>query len=528
MRLRALLSGSGRSVAANATIVAAAFAASRALGMVREMVIAARFGTGETYDAYVAAFRVPDLLFALVMSGAFGAAFIPVFGGYLAQGDGERAWRLANTLLTWTTVVFLAIAQLIFLFAEPLIGEIVAPELPPDGQRLAVDLTRVLLLSPLLLGFGAAGKGMLEAQDAFTLPAVAPILYTLGSIAGAVFLAPLFGIYGLVWGVILGAAAYMVVQFAWLLRNGLQIRPSLSLRSDGVGQVARLMGPRVLGQSASQVNLIVMTNFASRLGDGSISAVNYAQQLVMLPLGILAMSLSTVIFPRMSRQFATGRIGGLRRTLVAGLGPLIFLTIPATIVLIVFRTSIVHVLFQYGSFSSESTELVAEAVGLFALSLLARSLIEPITRAFYAMHDTRTPVVIAVMMVLVNIALTWVLVEWLGFAGVPLSLSITYTARLVALGGILSRRTGGAARQLLATTGRMVPPALAMTAVSLALMDPMARVTDPTLGRSVGDYVIFAVALAGVSGVYGATAYLLRVPESRDLVQVATRRIGQV
>lgn len=338
-------------MAANAAIVAVAFALSRVLGMVREVAIAARFGTGETYDAYVAAFRIPDLLFVIVMSGAFGSAFIPVFGGYLAQGDTDRAWRLANTLLTWTVVVLLVVAQVIFLFAGPLIGRVVAPELSPDAQELAVNLTRLLLLSPLLLGLGAAAKGMLEAQDAFTLSAIAPILYNVGIIGGAIALVPLLGIYGLVAGVLIGAASHVLIQFVSLLRNGLRIRPSLSLQTEGMGEVARLMGPRVLGQGVGQTNLIVMTNFASRFGEGSISALNYAQHLVLLPHGILAMSLSTVIFPRMARQFKLGKVDELRQTLVDGVGPLLFLVLPATVVLLVFRTSIVQLVFQFGSFT---------------------------------------------------------------------------------------------------------------------------------------------------------------------------------
>jgi putative peptidoglycan lipid II flippase len=517
----------GRTVAANAAIVALAFAASRVLGMVREIIIAARFGTGETYDAYIAAFRIPDLLFFIVMSGAFGSAFIPVFGGYLAQGDEERAWRLANTLLTWIVVAFLIVAQLIFLFAPQLVGTVIAPELSAESQELAVNLTRLLLLSPLLLGLGAAAKGMLEAQDAFTLPAIAPILYNLGIIFGAIALAPVFGIYGLAAGVIIGALAHVTIQFASLFRRGLRVRPSFSRHVDGLGEVARLMGPRILGQSASQVNLIVMVNFASRLGEGSISSLSYAQHLVLLPHGILAMSLSTVIFPRMAREFATGDVDALRRTLANGLGPLVFLTLPAAICLFVFRTSIVQVVFQYGSFSAESTALVAEAVGFFAVGLLARALIEPITRAFYAMHDTRTPVIVAIVMILANIGLSWLLAPRLGHGGLALSLSITYTIRMVVVLAILSGRTGGVARDLAVSIRRMAPPAAILTGVSLAIMQPLVRVTDPNNGRTVIDYSLFALALVVASGVYLLASWLLRLPEFYRFVNIVQHRVSR-
>lgn len=519
------VSGQPRTVATNAAIVAVAFAISRVLGLVREIAIASRFGTGEAYDAYVAAFRIPDLLFFIVMSGAFGSAFIPVFGGFLAEGDERRAWRLANTLVTYTVVIFAVVALVVMIFAEPLINIVVAPELSPESQELAVNLTRLLLVSPLLLGLSAAGKGMLEAQDAFTLPAIAPILYNLGIIFGAIALTPLIGIYGLAVGVIVGALAHVAVQLGSLLRSGVRFRPSLSLRTEGLGQVGRLMAPRVVGQTASQVNLIVMTNFASRLAEGSISALNYAQHLVMLPHGVLAMSLSTVIFPRMARQFALGKVGELRQTLIGGLGPLLFLTLPAAVILFVFRESIVQLVFQFGSFTSESTQLVADAVGFFAVGLLARSLIEPLTRAFYAMHDTRTPVITAICAIIINIGLSWVLAPRLGHSGLALSLSITYTLRMLVLAGLLSRRTGGFGAGLASSLSRMLVAGGVMALAAVALADPLQEITDPATGRGLAAYVAFAVAMLGVGVIYAGVAFALRVPEARQVLDRLRRRV---
>lgn len=514
-------------MAGHAAVVAAAYAVSRVLGMVREIVIAARFGTGATYDAYVAAFRIPDLLFFLVMSGAFGSAFIPVFGGYLARGEPERAWRLANALLTYAVVTLLIAAQLIFLFAEPLITGVIAPELPPDSQATAVNLTRLLLLSPLLLGLGAAGRGMLEAHDAFTLPAVAPILYNLGIIFGAIALAPVAGVYGLAAGVILGAAGHVAIQFAALRRRGLRIRPSLSRRTEGLGEVARLMAPRVAGQAASQANLIVMTNFASRLGAGRISALNYAQHLVLLPHGIFALSLSTVIFPRMARQYELGRLDELKGTLHRALGPLMFLSIPAAVGLFAFRVSIVQVAFQYGSFTAQSTALVAEAVGYFALGLPARAAVEPFTRAFYAMHDTRTPLLVSLLAIVANIGLSALLAPRLGHGGLALSIALTGTARMVILLALLSRRAGGVGRGFTASVLRMLPAALPLALVSVWLAAPLQTMTDPLGGRTIADYGAFVLALTGAGGAYLAAAYVLGVPELRQLLGAVRSRLGR-
>ena len=520
-----LRSGSARSLAGNAAIVAAAFAASRILGLVREVVIASRFGTGHTYDAYVAAFRIPDLIFFIVMSGAFGSAFIPVFGGFLAKGDAERAWNLANTLLTWVVAGFAVVALVVFLLAKPLMSIVIAPELPADSQDLAVNLTRLLLLSPLLLGLSAAGKGMLEAQSAFILPAIAPILYNLGIIGGALFLAPMIGVYGLAAGVILGSLMHVALQFGSLLRNDLQLHPSFSPRTDGLAEVGRLMAPRILGQTVSQVNLIVMTNFASRLAEGSISALNYAQSLILLPHGILAMSLSTVMFPRMVHNHERGDKLAFRQTLNEGLRTLIFLTLPAAVGLLVYRTSIVQVLFQYGSFNEESTDMVATAVGFFSIGLIGRAVAEPVTRTFYAMRDTRTPVVVSILSIVVNIALSWVLAPSMGHAGLALSLSATYLLRMVILMIILSGRTGGLVSELVPPVIRMLVPLAIFTIAALGGATPLAQATNPANGRTLLAYMVFGLVLLGNTAIYLVTSWLLRLPEAIRLANTAERRL---
>ncbi len=508
-----------RGVGANAAIVAAAFVLSRMLGLIREILIAARFGTGPDYDAYVAAFRIPDLLFLVVMSGAFGSAFIPVFGGLLARGDHARAWRLANTVLTLALVVLAVASLLTFLLAGWLIRTLVAPGLAPPQQDLAADLTRLLLLSPLLLGLGAAGKGMLEAQNAFAVAAFAPVLYNLGIILGALFLAPSYGPFGLAIGVIGGALGHAGIQFLDLLRRGWRFVPTLDLRTEGLGQVGRLMAPRILGQAAFQVNMIVMTNFASRLGERHVSALNYAFQLFMLPHGVLALSLSTVIFPLMARQFAVGDLSGMSRTFQQALSPLLFLTIPATLGLLLFRTSIVQVLFQFGAFSATSTELVAAALGYFALGLVAFAVVEAVTRVYYAMQDTLTPVLAAVTTIAANIALSWLLTPSLGHRGLALSLSLTTTLEMAILLLVLRRRLVGLGTGLFGSLARMLAAGAAMALAGWWLAGPLARATDPTAGRSLSQLLAFAYTLLTVAACYFVTARSLGVAEPHQFLQ---------
>ncbi|WP_294083665.1 murein biosynthesis integral membrane protein MurJ [Sphaerobacter sp.] len=514
-------------MAANATIVAAAFVVSRILGLLREILIARQFGTSGDYDAYVAAFRIPDLLFLVVMSGAFGSAFIPVFAGFLSRGEQDRAWRLASAVLTYTVLTLLVVGQLVFIFAGPLMRDIVAPGLAPPQQDLAVNITRLLLLSPLLLGLGAAAQGMLQAQDAFTLPAVAPILYNLGIIAGALLLAPTMGVYGLAVGVIVGAAGHAGIQFAGLIRRGMRFSPTLSRHVQGLGEVARLMAPRLVGQAAFQINFIVMTNFASRLGESKVSAINYAYQVFMLPHGVLALSLSTVIFPMMARQYELNQLDDLKVTLRGALGPLIFLTFPASVGLFAFRTSIVQVLFQFGSFSDESTRLVAQALAYFSVGLVAFAVVEAVTRAFYAMHDTRTPVTVAIVTVIANIALSAYLAPRLGHGGLALSIALTTVVEMAILLTVLYRRIGGLGRGLLESTIKAAAATAIMAVVALRFAGPLAQVTDPSDGRSLAGMVMFVITLGATGITYLVAAYYLRAPElfeTLDRVRSRLRR----
>nr|MDQ3044850.1 murein biosynthesis integral membrane protein MurJ [Chloroflexota bacterium] len=330
----------------SASIVGIAFVASRLLGLVREAILAPRFGTSGDYAAYVSAFRVPDLLFLVIMAGAFGSAFIPVFGGFIARNDRAGAWRLASAVITITAVAVVVMATITFLLAGPIIRYLVAPGLSPESQSLATELMRILLISPLLLGMGIAAKGILESHHRFTLPAVAPLIYNVSIIGGAIFLTPALGIYGVAIGVAVGALGHVLIQVPGLIQLGMRYRPCLDTSVPGLREVGRLLLPRLIGQSAFQANFIAVNYFASTAGEEGLAALNYAWQLLMLPHGIIALSISTVIFPTMAQQFDLGQFEDLRATLVGTLRPLIFLSLPASIGLFTFREAIIQVALQ--------------------------------------------------------------------------------------------------------------------------------------------------------------------------------------
>jgi putative peptidoglycan lipid II flippase len=513
------------SLARSAGIVAGAFVLSRILGLVREVVLAQQFGTSEELGAYISAFRIPDLLFLVIMAGAFGSAFIPVFSGYLGNSEDESAWKLASVILNLSGMLVIAVSAVTWVFAPDLVRYVVAPDASPAIQHLTTECMRLLLLSPIFLGFGIAAKGILEGQDRFTLPALAPVIYNTATILGALLLGPRIGVYGVAIGVVIGAIGFLLLQIPGLVHSSMRYSPVFDPRTPGVGEVARLLAPRLIGQAAFQINFIAVTNLAWRTGDQSVSALNYAWQLLMLPHGILALSISTVILPTLSRLWQQGDTNAFRSTLGGALRPLLFLSLPAAVVLFAFRTSIVQTLFQTGAFSAESTALVAAPLAFLAAGLVSYALVEALARAFYAMHDTRTPVAAGIAIVVLNLALGMVLLDRMGYLALALSLSASTTVEAVILAAVLRQRLGGVARGSVAWLGGVLG-ATGITALAAAVLaSPLAEATMPGAGPRLQQLLVFLLAL-GVTGlVYLAAAWIFRIPELSTSLEQLSRRV---
>jgi len=419
------------------------------------------------------------------------------------------------------------------LIAPALVASVIAPGMPPDRQALVVELTRILLLSPLFLGLGGWAMGILNARQHFALPAFAPVVYNLAIIAGALFLVPLWGVYGLAWGVVAGAVLHFAIQVPGLRRVGMHYTPfRVSLRDDGVLEVGKLLAPRVIGQAAFQINIVAVRAIASFLSAGSIAALGYAYLLMMLPHGVFAMSLATVTFPTMAAQFAAGNLGGLRSTLARAMKVLLFLIIPSAVGMYVLRQEIVATLFQFGAFTSSSTELVASALQYFALGLVAYAVVEVITRAYYALHDTATPVTISVATVLLNLGLSIILTRsfgW-GYEGLALSLAVTTTVEMVLLWVLLGRRLPGwglASDGILSSIVRSGAAAAVMGAV-LVLLVPWLHTLLPGATTSKVEAVLLTVVGVGVGGlVYIGAAKLLRSEELEGALGLVLRRLGR-
>ena len=512
--------GLRRDIFGAAAILMGAFLLSRATGLLRTIAVSYRFGTGAELDAYLAANRLSDLLFQVVAGGAVASAFIPVLSAYLARGEREQAWRMVSALFTLAVAGLAPICLLLGIFAPQVMGLITQME--GEQLELAGRLARIMLASPVIFALGTFATSVLNVQERFLLAALAPSLYNLGIIVGALILTEPLGVYGLAIGSALGALLYLLVQIPGLVGCGLRYTPRLGFDDPGVRRVGLLMAPRTLGLAVTQLNFVVIVYLASPL-PGAIAALDYAWTLMMLPLGLFAMAISTAVFPALADLHARDELAAMTRTLVGTLRVILYLTIPASVGLAVLAEPIVRLLLERGQFTPESTALTVGALRFYALGLLGQATIEIVTRAFYALHDTLTPVAIAALAMALNLGLALALREPLGHRGLALALALASVVEAALLLLLARRRLGGA------HDGELVASALrsglGAAALGLALL-----LVLPLLGGMVGGDGLVGRALALLGAVWlGAAVYLgatlaLRSEEPRRVLSMARRR----
>jgi len=447
--------GHARTLALASALVAATYFGSRVLGALRSVAVARAFGTAPELDAYFVGNRIPDLIFQLIAGATLASAFIPTFARVRIRQGEEASWRLASSVLNLVAVVTLVLAGMAFLVA-PILVPLTAPGLGeavgrgPAMQSLAVRLTRLMLAAPIIFSVSGMISGILNARKRFLLSGLAPMLYNLAIIAGALAYSVVFPRNSLEFGVtllaaatVVGAAAHLVVQLPGLAKAGMRYFRTAAVRDPGVREVGLLMLPRILGLAALQANFFVTAYFASQMSAGTISSLNYAWSLVVLPLALVGQAISTAVFPHMADQAAGDDHVRLRHTLAQTLRVIAFLTIPATAGLVVLRIPVVSLLLQHGQFTAESTRVTAAALLFYSLGLGAQALIEILSRGFYALRDTRTPVAFALLSMALNLAFSLLLRGPLGYRGLALSLSLAVTIEAALLFLVLRRRLGG-------------------------------------------------------------------------------------
>ncbi len=500
----------------------AAFLLSNLTGLVRQILIADAFGTSRALDAFTAAQRFPDILFNLVAGGALASAFVPTFTTLLTREDRAGAWRLASGVVTLVAVLLSLISAGAAVFAAPIIA-VIGGGLPASEAALAADLLRILLIAPAIFGVSGLLMGILNAHQHFLLPALAPTFYWLGMLFGLLVWTPTLGIYGLAWGAVLGAALHLAVQLPGL-RGLPQRRWQLTLGLDDpvVRDVIRLMGPRLLGVAAVQLNFLVNTALATFLPGGA-SSLDYAWRIFTMPQVVIAQGIAIAALPAFSAMVARGELNAMRASLADTLRLILFLALPASVGLLALGEPVVRLLFQRGRFDAESTALVTWALTFYVLGLASHSVVEIVARAYYALKDTWTPVWVGAAAMLLNVGLNFGLAAlftragWPAHGGLALANTIATTLEMIGLAVLMRRRLGG-----LALT--RVWPGLARTTLATAFMGASLLVW---LGWTAG-WSVWGVGLGGVAvggGLFWLSAYVLRVPEARLLPEMALRRL---
>jgi len=423
-----------KSVVSAAFIITMAGLASRVLGLLRDRFLATSFGAGDTLDAYYAAFRIPDLIYNFLILGALSAAFIPVFTGLISKDKESEAWKLANGIMN-LAIFFIIVISVFFAIFAPFIMKIITPGFSAEKMETVVVFTRIMFLSPLFLGISGILGGILTSFKKFLIYSLAPLLYNLGIIVGIFVFVPLLGSIGLAWGVVFGAFLHMLLQYPAAKHAGFSHSFILfkSLKDQAMRKVLRLMIPRMLGIAVNQINLLVITIFASMLAEGSLSVFNFAQNLQSVPLGLFGISFAIAVFPTLSQHAAREEHADFIRIFSRTFRQIMFFVIPLSVMIIVLRAQIVRVILGDGKFDWEDTVLTFQCLGIFAVSLFAQSTIPLLARSFYALHDTKTPFYIALATEAVNIGLVLLLIGRFHILGLVVAYSAASVVQMILL-----------------------------------------------------------------------------------------------
>ena len=500
------------SVVRSAGMVSVAMAMSRVTGLLREIVMARLFGAGFVYDAFLLGFRIPNLTRDLFAEGALSSAFVPIFTQTLAHKGRKEAAQLSNLVAT-ALIIVVGLFCLVGIIFTPAWVNLLASGFHqvPGKFELAVKLTRIMFGFLLLVALAAQAMGVLNACNRFAVPALASTFFNIGSITFGLILGYLVGphfglepITGMAIGVVLGGALQLAWQLPSLRAEGFRFRPALDWNHPLLRKIFSLMGPAILGNAAVQINVLVITNFASRIpGNGPVSWLGYSFRFMQLPLGLFGVAIASATLPSISRSAGIGNFDEFRRTLSKSLGMVFLLTLPSSVGLIVLGRTMIGAIYQGGKFSAYDTEQTALALSCYAIGLAGYSALKVLNPAFYALHDARTPMIVSVLSIAVNYFTASMLFRHtgLGHEGLALSTAAVATFGGVALFVILRKRIGGIyGRNLMESFWKIAVASAVMGAVVLLSshwiegwlgVGRLGRVTDLGLSIPLGLLVFY-------------------------------------
>jgi putative peptidoglycan lipid II flippase len=529
---------SNRQIARAAGVVLLGFLTSGALGLIRTAIFSATFGTSVALDAFYAAQRIPETLFVLVAGGALGSSFIPVFARFQSADDHDSAWRLASAVMSISATIAGVLALLVGLFAPLLVPPLLVPGKSPEVQALTVSMTQIMMLTVVIFSVSGLLMGILNAHQIFALPALALSMNNIGLIIGALVIARVIpattgpgqagttNVYGLAFGAVLGALLHLLIQLPGLPQVKARLRFLPNPRVPGVREVLLLMGPRVLGLAVVQINFMVNAALSSNMVDGSYTALTTAWTLMFFVLGVIAQSVGTAVFPSLSALAASGEMAGFKERLAGALRGVLFLAFPASVGLIVLGSPFIALMFQRGAWTAESTAATAWALAFFSIGIAGFSLLEILSRAFYALSNTRTPVVIGVAAMVANIILSLLFVSVIGdpnslsrgpFAGLALANAVTTIGEALVLWTLLRRLIGPlGSRIVFDGVWRSAAAALGMGAAMWAVVNLLA---------DAGQLVVLIAGGVVGSAVFFSLSLLLRIEEAQSVPKMLLRRV---
>ncbi|MCD4761684.1 murein biosynthesis integral membrane protein MurJ [bacterium] len=530
--IKELFSRQINSITVAALLVALSSLVSRFLGIFRDHILAGEFGAGDTMDIYYAAFRVPDFIFNLLVLGALSAGFVPLFSCLIkdpkckirtifSASPNREAWELANNILNILGIVLIVLGGLGVIFA-PLFMKFMTPGFSPEMQLLTANLTRIMLLSPILLGLSSVLGGILQSYKRFFVYSLSPIMYNVGIIIGALFFVPNAGILGLAWGVVLGAGMHLLIQLPTVISLGFRYIPKIDLGNKNLRKIGRMMVPRTLSLAIAQINLVVITIIASTLASGSLSVFNFANNLQSFPVGIFGISFAVAAFPTLSA------IAFDRKKLIQQFSnifrQILFFIVPATVLFLTLRAQIIRVVLGSGRFDWTDTILTIDTLGFFTISLFAQASLPLLVRIFYARHNSKTPFFVGFFTVFINVLLSLFLGKRFGVSGLALAFSISSIINFVLLWIVLRIELGNMDEM------RILGSAIKFSAAALACgvtVQGMKLVVWPYVDMTKFLGVLTQGVVAGIAGilVYLAFCSLLKSDEFFEFWQAIKRRL---
>jgi len=517
-------------LARSAGLISLAILASRLLGVARESVLASYFGASAPMDAYNVAFRIPNLLRDLFAEGAMTSAFVPAFTRVLQQRGREEAWRLGNLVINALLVITGTLAILGMVFAAP-ITALIAPKFAqvPGKLELTTLLTQVMLPFLTTVAVAVAMMGMLNSLHRFFIPSLSPAMFNVATILCTVTLVPILRklewppILAIGIGTLLGGLGQMAIQWPVLRREGFRYRPVLDFKDPELRRILRMMGPGTLGVAAVNINVLVNTYLAAAQ-QGAVSWLGYAFRLMYLPIGLFGVSIATAALPDLSRHASNGDDAAIRRAVSSAIRLMLMLNVPAMIGLIVLAEPIVALLYQRGHFTDADTQATAAALRFYAPGLIGYSIVRIASPTFYSLGNSRTPVIVSVASVTVNLILNISLVRVMGFRGLALGTAIAALFNALALLWLLRGRLHGIEGGRVTVAFLKISGAAVVMGIVAALVAAQLEVALPGSGE-VARALRVAIAIASALVALVVSARLLRIEEFTDATERVLRRV---